>query len=266
MLLCAMHKWFLFVCLMIHPLQSEENGRASVELIISHTSIEAGQSIPAAIRMVYEKGWHGYWINPGESGMRTEVEWQLPAGWTAGPLQFPAPKRFVTGELASYGYEGEVLIPFVLKAPAAIEGSQAIKGAVSWLSCNEKSCVSGEATVQVELATGKAVSGPQAATITAAMAKLPIVDKALQLQVTQAGDVVTLTLTGAAPLDLQEAEFFPVTEQALEPREVLVWKKTAAGYEARAKKNEYAGKELTQLSLVIVPKDSQHALLVEWKK
>ncbi len=261
-----MRKWFLFLFLMIHPLQSEENGRARAELIISHTSIQAGQSIPAAIRMVYEKGWHGYWINPGESGMRTEVEWQLPAGWTAGPLQFPAPKRFVTGELASYGYEGELLIPLILTAPASIEGAHTIQGSVSWLACNDKSCVSGEATVQVELATGKALPSSQAAVIDAAMAKLPTVDQSLQLTVTQAGDVVNLTLTGAAHLDLREAEFFPVTEQALDPGEVLVWKKTATGYEARAKKNEYADKELSQLSLVIVPKSPLRAFLVEWKK
>lgn len=263
-----MRIWFVFllVCLMSHPLTAEENGRARAELIVSHATIKAGQSIPAAIRMVYEKGWHGYWTNPGESGMRTEVEWQLPDGWTASPMQFPVPKRFVTGELVSYGYEGEVLIPFVLTAPAALEGPQTIVGTVSWLACNEKSCVAGEAAVQVELATGKAVPGPQAAALTSAIAKLPTADKTLQLHVTQAGDMITLTLTGAAHLDLQEAEFFPVTEQTLNPRDVLLWKKTATGYEALAKKNEYAGKELSQLSLVIVPKSPLRALFVEWKK
>jgi hypothetical protein len=77
---------------------------------------------------------------------------------------------------------------------------------------------------------------------------------------------VTLLVTGAEHRDLLGAEIFPVTEQALDPREPILLQKTAAGLAARVKKNEYATGPLTQLSLVIVPKTPQQALAVEWKK
>ena len=61
-------------------------------------------TIHAALRMVYENGWHGYWVNPGEGGMKTELRWKLPAGVKAGEVHFPIPKRETTGELVTYGY------------------------------------------------------------------------------------------------------------------------------------------------------------------
>lgn len=248
------------------PLWSEESGHARVELLVSHTEVQPGQSIPAALRMVYEKDWHGYWINPGESGIPTEVEWELPAGWTASPLQFPLPHRIVAGGLVSYGYEGEIWIPFTLTAPAEIKDAPTILGTVNWLACNDKRCVSGEATVEVTLQVGKAQPSPHAAAITAALNAMPAVDEKLRLQVTSGASGIELKLSGAAQDVWDGAEIFPITEQALDPREPILLKKAADGYVAHAKKNEYASGELTQLTLVIVPKAPQRAVRVEWKK
>lgn len=62
------HVVFL-ILLMITPLWSQENGHATAELWLAPPRIEQGKPtvIPAAIRMVYEKGWHGYWVNPGKA-------------------------------------------------------------------------------------------------------------------------------------------------------------------------------------------------------
>ena len=42
-------------------------------------------------------GWHGYWLNPGDAGLPMDVQWQLPKGFTVGPLALsgaePADRR-----------------------------------------------------------------------------------------------------------------------------------------------------------------------------
>ncbi len=43
--------------------------------------------------MMMRQNWHVYWRNPGDSGLPPEVAWTLPAGFSAGPLQWPAPSR-----------------------------------------------------------------------------------------------------------------------------------------------------------------------------
>ena len=66
-----------------------------------------------------EPGWHVYWKNAGDAGEPPHIHWTLPAGVTAGPLQFPAPKRLPLGPLMDFGYEDEVLFPFKLNVANA---------------------------------------------------------------------------------------------------------------------------------------------------
>jgi DsbC/DsbD-like thiol-disulfide interchange protein len=46
---------------------------------------------------------------PAIRASRRASSWTLPKGITAGPLQFPAPKRLPLGPLMDFGYEDEVL-------------------------------------------------------------------------------------------------------------------------------------------------------------
>jgi len=55
------------------------------------------------------RGWHIYGRTLADAGEPPHIQWTLPAGITAGPMQFPAPKRLPLGPLMDYGYEDEVL-------------------------------------------------------------------------------------------------------------------------------------------------------------
>jgi len=266
MLALVMRIFLLLILLMSSPLESQETGHATAELWLAPPRIEEGKPtvIPAAIRMVYEKGWHGYWVNPGEGGMKTEVTWKLPTGLSVGELQFPVPKREMTGELACYGYVGEVLLPVLFTVNGALPQEGDIEATVSWLACDEKGCAPGEATVKAKVAS--AADSLRTPEVTAAFAALPAEDENLKLHVTEADGWVTLLVTGAEQRDLQGGEIFPVTEQALDPQQPILLQKNEKGFSARVKKNEYAPSALTQLSLVIVPKPPSRALAVEWKK
>jgi DsbC/DsbD-like thiol-disulfide interchange protein len=267
MVVCGMHKFFLPFAMSITPLLSQENGHATAELWLAAPIVREGSPtvIPAALRLVYEKGWHGYWINPGEGGMKTELRWKLPAGVKAGELQFPAPQREMTGELVNYSYSGEVLLPVTLTLEGGQKDHLPMELQVSWLACNDTKCAAGEATIQANLAKD-AADDAKAAAVKRAFERLPVVDKALRLSVKESDGWVELVFSGADHLDLDGAEVFPVSEQALDPREAIVCRKADSTYLARVKKSEYASSALTSLELVLVPRNGAKPLQVDWKK
>src|SRR5262249_42131926 len=122
-----------------------------------------------------EPHWHTYWRNPGDAGEPTKITWTLPAGWKAGDIVWPAPKRLPVGPIMDYGYEGKVLLATPVQIPAnARPGEQVtIKAAAALLVCAEV-CVPADASVSLTLPvaampTPDPLWGPQvAATLSAA--------------------------------------------------------------------------------------------------
>jgi thiol:disulfide interchange protein DsbD len=102
----------------------------------------------AGVYFQLEPGWHIYWKNPGDAGEPPHLRWTLPDGVTAGPLQFPAPKRLPLGPLMDYGYENEVLFPMALDvAKGARPGAATLRAHVDWLVCRG-SCIPGKADLE----------------------------------------------------------------------------------------------------------------------
>jgi hypothetical protein len=64
--------------------------------------------------------WHTDWKNPGDSGLPTLLDWQVPTGLAAGAIQWPTPQRLPGGPLINSGYEGRVLLPVPLTMPAGL--------------------------------------------------------------------------------------------------------------------------------------------------
>ena len=91
----------------------------TVELVTETTSIAPNHDFLAGLHFVLDPGWHIYWINAGDAGEPPRVDWHLPAGITAGDLQFPAPERLPLGPLMDFGYQHEVLLPIPMRADAS---------------------------------------------------------------------------------------------------------------------------------------------------
>src|SRR6516164_9012804 len=111
----------------------------AVTLVAQTTAATPGSTLYVAVSQKIERGWHTYWRNPGDAGEPTKIAWTLPAGWRAGDIVWPAPKRLPVGPLMDYGYEGEVLLASPIEVPAlARPGQRAhIEAAVSMLVCAE---------------------------------------------------------------------------------------------------------------------------------
>ncbi len=98
-----------------------------------------------------DKGWHTYWINPGDSGDPAEFEWELPEGFQmSGPI-WPSPDKIPFPPLMTYGYEDYVLFPFQVFR-AANSNLGVIKATINFLICADI-CVPESASIEIDLST-----------------------------------------------------------------------------------------------------------------
>jgi thiol:disulfide interchange protein DsbD len=190
------------------------------ELVAEAASVRAGTETTLAVALKPEPGWHLYWKNPGESGLAPAVEWTLPAGWTAGALQWPVPHRVETDGIVAYAYEGETLLLVTLKVPAGAKPGEAdIAARVTWLVCKD-TCVPGEARIATKLRVGDVTAADAAATprLAAARERMPRPLPAGAATLAVAGDQVSLTVADEALRrdDVKSVEFFPAEELVLD--------------------------------------------------
>ncbi len=147
-----------------------------VTLLSEQSSVRPGAPFTVGLRMEMRDGWHTYWKNPGDSGLPLRIEWKLPEGFSAGPIDWPAPERMPTGPEMSYGYAGEVLLPILITPPEKITASSiTIGGTFRWLECNEV-CLPGSATLDLSLPVGTEVpaASPAAPLFAEARSRMPL--------------------------------------------------------------------------------------------
>lgn len=103
--------------------------------------IAPGQPLWLGLQLTHQPDWHSYWKNPGDSGLPTELHWELPAGLEVGELVWPVPHPIRVGTLVNYGYEGEVLLAVpvqvtpLFKPPILATGHITVRLRASWLVC-----------------------------------------------------------------------------------------------------------------------------------
>lgn len=109
--------------------------RVSIELVSETQAVPAGGTFWIGLRQRITEGWHTYWINPGDAGEPTRIDWTMPAGFTAGDIAWPHPDRIPVGPAMSYGYSREVVLPIPITAPADLAPGTRVtlRGRVSWV-------------------------------------------------------------------------------------------------------------------------------------
>lgn len=122
------------------------------ELVAETTSVQPGTQIQVGLRLLPDPGWHTYWRNPGDSGLPTEIHWQLPDGVTASNIAWPYPGAMPMGHLINYGYEDEHLLPVTIHVPATLNPGDEVtlRARAEWLVCEEV-CIPGDAELQLSL-------------------------------------------------------------------------------------------------------------------
>jgi len=122
------------------------------DLLSDQTAIVPGQPLTVGVRLKLADSWHVYWKNPGASGLPVEIAWKLPAGFSAGEIQWPVPIRFELDGMINFGYEHEVVLLVDLNTPANLAPDAKIElaASVNWLACADL-CVPGSADVKLSL-------------------------------------------------------------------------------------------------------------------
>jgi DsbC/DsbD-like thiol-disulfide interchange protein len=77
----------LLILLFSPPIQAQLHEEAptgplvKVQLIAENDAIKPGVPFTVALRQEITPGWHTYWTNPGDSGLATNITWDLPEGF-----------------------------------------------------------------------------------------------------------------------------------------------------------------------------------------
>ncbi len=189
----------------------DQQPKVHARLISEDKAVSPGGSVTVALEEDIRDGWHTYWINPGDAGAATEINWTLPQGWSAGAIEWPTPKRLPVGPLMDYGYEGKpwLLQKLTIPASAKMGDTVTLKAAVDWLVCKDL-CVPEQTTLTLPIKIGQAAPDPGVAKGFAdARAALPVASPwKLNYALSKNLDlyVAAPALAAAHPL---EADFFP---------------------------------------------------------
>lgn len=186
-------------------------------LVAEADAVAPGQPLVVGLRLQMEPGWHTYWRNPGDSGLPTRIQWELPEGFAAGEIQWPRPIRFNTGPLVSYGYHDDVLLPVELAVPVSLpSGEVRLKARASWLECQQV-CLPGKAELELTLPVrSTARPGPAAGLFQAARHALPRPAEGWRFAASARELGIALTVTPPAGATLEEVYFYPVTRRLLD--------------------------------------------------
>jgi len=244
------------------------SAQVKATLVAAEISVQPGRPITVALHLEHQPKWHTYWSYPG-TGLPTSLTWTLPAGWTAGEIQWPAPKviRDQTGAITGNGYDGDLLLPVTLTPPAnATPGSTTELSAVAdWLMCADQ-CVPGKATVRLSLpitAAAPAADPTWGAKISATLAALPRPAPGWTLTAARSAKNILLTITPAAGtttaglgLNASDLRFF--ADNALVDYAAVqrVRSDGASGFTLRVPVSPDATPDLTRLTGVLVASGS----------
>ncbi len=189
------------------------NQHAKVELLARQSSVKPGSDVQLGVHFILEKGWHIYWINPGDSGQPPSFKWNLPPGFSADEIIWPRPERLQPSkELVDYGYDGEVLLPLTIHAPSAISNLAPVEfnAEAKWLICREV-CIPEHAELKLSLpvSTTAGVDQQHAQLFERTEKLLPRpLPSNWKVTFASAKDELVLTIHAGKPIT--KAEFFPL--------------------------------------------------------
>lgn len=227
---------------------------ATASWLVTEKPAMTGGAIRTVVKMVVDEGWHTYWENPGEGGLPVAIEAELPEGWSLGEIQHPVPKRFMTGDLPGFGYEGEVIFPLTLTPPENFKGDLPdFTATLTWLTCDDQTCLPGKA----ELKLSHTASAQLVETAFEALPK-PLPDAEMTILPAEEFMQISLVLPKDSEIDPSAFVVYPATPDVIDPAANPSFRKsptTPNTWIATAPKSEYLDGTPESLKLVLRNED-----------
>lgn len=231
------------------------------ELVSEVLSIQPGQSFWVALNLKMDEHWHTYWLNPGDSGLPTSIEWSLPEGFTAGEIQWPYPEKILTPPLVSYGYHGEVLLLTKINSPENLTPGKdvTLSARVDWLECKEV-CIPGDAEVSLTLPVSKDPPQPDEQWLedfARTRADLPMTNSEWNFAATVDDENIIIQAQPPVWYDgkMTDMEFFPYESVLIEYNAEQELQKQGDTYRLKIKRAQMADKLPESLEGVMVAKE-----------
>ena len=111
------------------------------ELVVhAPQGVQAGQGLMLGLLLKHQPGWHTYWLNPGDSGLATQLTWTLPQGLKAGPTLWPVPRMIPVANMVNHGFENQVLLGTQVQIDPGFKPAQILEIRLNaeWLVCKEE--------------------------------------------------------------------------------------------------------------------------------
>lgn len=127
-----------------------------ISLVGEQTHIQPGQTFRVAIIQDIQKGFHTYYKNPGKLGLATNIKWDLPEGFKAGPIIWPVPQETIMSAYTVWGYENSAMLVNEIVAPKKLPIGQEfeIKARVTYMCCSS-TCHPGASDASLKLKLSK---------------------------------------------------------------------------------------------------------------
>jgi DsbC/DsbD-like thiol-disulfide interchange protein len=232
----------------------------TVEFVAESQWIAPGRQTYFGLNFQIEKGWHIYWVNPGDSGQAPRVEWHLPAGLSAGEIEWPAPRRLGTSTIVDFGYDDAVMLLVPIHASSTLATNQAVKlGAeLRVLVCREI-CIPGRAQFSMSLPIQSAppeLDARSSELFTAARKSLPRkAPRDWEFHVSDQKD--SFVLTAKLGRRAARATFFPLEESQVDNSATQKIIPEATGFQLTLRKSDQLLKPIKRLKGVLELSASQ---------
>jgi DsbC/DsbD-like thiol-disulfide interchange protein len=237
----------------------------SLELIAENQWIAIGHPFYLGLHFQLERGWHIYWVNPGDSGEPPRVTWQLPPGLSPGVIEWPAPRRLGTSSIVDFGYEDAVtlIVPVHAEISLAALPLARLGAEIKVLVCREM-CIPGRTQLSLTLPIKSRPPAPDVRTrelFAAARKDLPrSAPQNWKFSVDDAKDSFMLA-ANVAP-QITQAIFFPLTEAQIDNSAPQILQPMASGFRLTLRKSDRLLKPIERLKGVLVL-SGNHAYLID---
>jgi len=256
--------FFLLTCATCTRAESAAIPHGTLELVAENQWIAAGHDFNLGLHFELESGWHIYWINPGDSGEPPRVKWELPAGVTAGALQWPTPRRLGTPSIVDFGYQDAVtlIVPMHAKRNLGSEEPAKIAAQVKVLVCREM-CIPGSAQLSLVLPVKAESPTPDARTRNLFMAARKSLPRPAptnwKFNLDEEKD--SFVLTANVGHEITQANFFPIAESQISSAAAQKLAPSAAGFRLTLQKSDQLLKPIERLKGVLALADGRAYLI-----
>lgn len=219
---------FLLAFLLMFPLGAQEEkatfslpgtreakAKSTTTFASEVSAIAPGKPFTMALRLGHPEGWHSYYQNSGGIEQSLKIDWVLPEGFSAGPIQWPAP-RVETGLLdnKSFYYSGSPTFMVEISPPPSLakDSVAEIKASATWQICKTGQCLdeAGSFTLSLPVKENAEVDASQTALFEAGRAAAPMKAEGWEFKATNDGTDVRFTVTPAFGCSLpDDVDFIP---------------------------------------------------------